>query len=165
MRFAELRSSEDDLKAFLYEMVVVGQDFQYPLASHGRHGDAVHKAVALVIALLMQTQGRQKGFARLRMNRHPPVVHDSAEHPSDRFPQMPAALSQAVKKFGEHLVGRNQAPPERGLLARGIDRVDEVPHPSRACARRPASLLFRCTVEVVVEISEVVAGDFRPLSG
>src|SRR5450759_1890786 len=48
-------SAEDDLKAFLYEMVVVGQDLHNPLASHGRHGYAVHKAVALVIALLVQT--------------------------------------------------------------------------------------------------------------
>jgi hypothetical protein len=55
-------STEDDLKAFLCEMVVVGQDFRNPVAAHGRHGDAVHKAVGFVIALLVQTQASQKRF-------------------------------------------------------------------------------------------------------
>jgi|HubBroStandDraft_2_1064218.scaffolds.fasta_scaffold1390112_2 hypothetical protein len=35
----------------------------------------------------------------------------------------------------------------------------------RACPQRPPSLLFRCAVEVMVDIGEVVSGDFRPLSG
>lgn len=51
----ESTSTEDDVKALLHEMVVVCQDFQNRLASHGRHGYAVHKAVSLVIALLIQT--------------------------------------------------------------------------------------------------------------
>ena len=51
-------STENDLKAFLREMVVVGQDCRYSVASHSRHGDAVDKAVALVITLLVQTQAR-----------------------------------------------------------------------------------------------------------
>jgi hypothetical protein len=46
---------EHDSEAFLYEMVVVGQDFHDPLATHRRHGYAIHKAVAFVIALLIQT--------------------------------------------------------------------------------------------------------------
>src|ERR1035438_766802 len=78
-------------------MVVVSKDFQNPLASRGRHGYAVHKAVALVIALLAEMQARQKGFARLRMDRHALVVHDPTDRPSDRLPQMRAALSQATR--------------------------------------------------------------------
>lgn len=40
-------SEEDDFKALLYEMVIVRQDFQNPLASHSRHRYAVDEAVAL----------------------------------------------------------------------------------------------------------------------
>jgi hypothetical protein len=101
--------TEDDLKAFLYELVVVGQDFRNPMASHGRHGYAVHKAVGFVIALLVQTQASQKRFTRLPMNRHPAVVQDPSNRPSGSLPQVRAALSQAVQKFGQHLVGRDEA--------------------------------------------------------
>src|SRR5207248_171147 len=86
-------SSQDDSKAFLYEMAVVGQDLRNPLATHRRHGYAVHKTVTLVIALLVHAQARQKGSARLRMNRHTPVVKDSTDRPSGSLPQMCAALS------------------------------------------------------------------------
>jgi len=102
-------STEDDSEAFLYEMVVVGQDFQNPVAPHRRHGYAIHKAVALVIALFIQTQARQKLLTRLRMNRHAPVVQNPTDRPSGRLPQVRAALSQAVQQFGQHLVGGNQA--------------------------------------------------------
>src|ERR1019366_5319353 len=61
-------------------------------------------------------------------------------------------------------VRTSPSPAGRGLPVRGTDRVDEVLHPSKACPRRPASPLFRCTVEVVVEVSEVVGGDSCPLS-
>ena len=93
-------STENDSKALLSEMVVVGQDFQNPLATHRRHGYAVHKAVALVIALLIQTQARQEGFTRLRMNRHAPAVQNPTDRPSGRLPQMRATLSLAVQQFG-----------------------------------------------------------------
>ena len=102
-------SSEEDPKTFLFEMVVVGQDIRNPVATHRRHGDAVHKTIALVIALLIQTQACQKGFPRLRMNRHPRIVQDYTDRASSRLPQMRAALSQAVQKFGQHLVRRDQA--------------------------------------------------------
>jgi len=70
LAITRLLSSENDFKAFLREMVVVGQDFRNPVATHRRHRYAVHRTIALVIALLIQTQACQKGFPRLRMNRH-----------------------------------------------------------------------------------------------
>src|SRR2546427_3576035 len=45
---AWLLLSEDDPKTFLFEMVVIGQDIRNPLATHRRHGYAVHKTIALV---------------------------------------------------------------------------------------------------------------------
>jgi hypothetical protein len=56
MHIAPLTSSENDFEAFLCEMVIVRQDFRNPMATHRRHGYAVHKTIALVIALLLQTQ-------------------------------------------------------------------------------------------------------------
>src|SRR5271165_6313209 len=86
-------STEDDLKAFLREVVVVSQDLRDSMAAHGRHGDAVDKAVALVLALLVQTQARQKGRTRLRLDPHPPIAHYGPDRPSGRLPEVWAALS------------------------------------------------------------------------
>ena len=82
------------------EAAVVGQDFRNPLPAHCRHGYAVHKTIALVIALLIQTQARQKGLARLRMNGNAPVLEDLPHGMGGYLPQMRAALGQAVQKFG-----------------------------------------------------------------
>jgi len=41
------------------------------------------------------------------MNRHAPIVQDLSDRASRRLPQMPAALSQTVQKFGQHFVRRN----------------------------------------------------------
>jgi hypothetical protein len=84
----------------LYEMVVVGQGFQNSLATHRRHGYAVHKTVALVSALLIQTQTRQKGLTRLWMNRHAPVIQDPTNSSSSRIPQVAATVRQTVQEFG-----------------------------------------------------------------
>ena len=43
------------------------------------------------------------------MNRHPRIDQDFADRASGRLPQMRAALSQAVQKFGQHLVRCDQA--------------------------------------------------------
>jgi hypothetical protein len=75
------------------------------------------------------------------------------------------ALSSAELGGVVDLWLRCSAPHARGLPGRGTDRVDEGLHPSTACPRRSASLLFRSAVEVVVEVGEVVGGDSRPLSG
>ena len=45
---------------------------------------------------------------RLRMNRHAPVVQDLTDRTSGGLAQMLAALSQAVQKLGQDLVGRDQ---------------------------------------------------------
>jgi len=102
-------------------MVVVRQDFQNPVASHSRHGYAVHKAVTLVTALLVQTQPRQRGFTRLRMNRHATVFQDRSDRLGCHFPQVRAALSQAVKRFSQHLVGRDEAD-----ISKRLPRTDDL---------------------------------------
>jgi hypothetical protein len=80
-------------------MAIVRQNFQNPLASHSRHRYAVHKAVALVTALLVQTQPRWKRLTRLRMNRRAPVLQDRSDRLGGRLTQARTALSQAVKEF------------------------------------------------------------------
>ena len=99
--------SKDKFKAFLYEVVVVDQDFRNPLATHCRHRYAVHKTIALDIALFIQAQSRQKRFTRLRMNRYAAIVQDLTDRTSGCLPQMGATLSQAVQKLGQHLISRN----------------------------------------------------------
>jgi len=89
-------------------MVVVGQDLRNTLATHRCHGDAVHKTEVFVLAPLIQMQTRQKGLTRLWMNCDALIVEDLADCVSGCLPQMRTALSQAVQKFGQHLVGRNQ---------------------------------------------------------
>ena len=43
------------------------------------------------------------------MNSHAPVVQDLPDRTCGSLSQMRAALCQAVQKFGQHLVGSNQA--------------------------------------------------------
>ncbi len=43
------------------------------------------------------------------MNRHAAVVQDLTDRTSGSLPQIRSALSQAVQKFGQHLVSRNEA--------------------------------------------------------
>jgi hypothetical protein len=104
-----LNSTEDDREALLGEMAIVCQDFGNSFGSHRRHGYAVHKALALIFALLVQAQASQKGIMRLRMNRHAPVPEDRPNRPDSRFPQVRSALGQAVRKLCQNLLGRDQA--------------------------------------------------------
>ena len=164
-------SSKDNLEAFLCEMMVVGQDLRNSMAAHSRHGYAVYEAVTFVITLLVPTQARQKGFARLlRPDRHARIVQDLSDGADGRLAQMVAAAGQSIQKLGQDFIGRDKTyffrvPYGHGVQARDTDRADEVPPPSTACPRRPASLLLWRAVEVLVKIREVVRGDLRPLSG
>jgi len=48
------------------------------------------KTVALIAALLIQTQARPKGFTRLRLHRHAPVVQGPSDSMGGRLSQMRA---------------------------------------------------------------------------
>ncbi len=51
---------KQDMKTFLREVVIVGQDFRQPFAAHHLHGDAIGEAVFLVGARLVQGQPVKK---------------------------------------------------------------------------------------------------------
>ena len=51
---------KQDMKTFLCEVVIVGQDFRQPFAAQHLHGDAIGEAVFLVGARLVQGQPLKK---------------------------------------------------------------------------------------------------------
>jgi hypothetical protein len=136
-------------------------------APYGGHGDAIDKTVALVIALLVQTQARKKRRTRLRTDRHPPVAQYCTDRPSGpprRCRPRSAKPSRSSVNTSSVVTGRISPSAFRTRItcARYCSSGCRS-RPSRACPRRPASLLFRRAVEVVVEVGEVVDGDFCPL--
>jgi hypothetical protein len=53
-RCTRVGSRKQDVKAFLREVVIVGQDFRQTFTAHYLHGDAIRKAVCLVRAVFVQ---------------------------------------------------------------------------------------------------------------
>jgi hypothetical protein len=91
--------------------------------------------------------------------------------PTERPP--PANLGRAVPNRQEVPSGPRQS--RRGALlqlplgpelpGRGTDPASRAMRPNTGYPRRPASLLFRCAVEIMVEIREIVDGNLRPIPG
>src|SRR5712691_8042080 len=61
-------SWEQDVKAFLGEVAVVGEDVGKALAAHGLHGNTVGQAIPLVQAGFIEGQASQERGTRLRQN-------------------------------------------------------------------------------------------------
>lgn len=64
------------MKAFLFEMMVVREDIEYPLKPHSFHGDAIGETLVFVRTRLVQDQACEK--ARTALRNHPHIA--TGEH-------------------------------------------------------------------------------------
>src|SRR5262249_47279286 len=59
------KSLEQNVKPFLCEVVIVGEDIRKSMLAHGLHGNTVGQAVFLIGPGFIERQGIEKGGARL----------------------------------------------------------------------------------------------------
>jgi hypothetical protein len=68
-RSPRLKSLEQDVKTFLREVVIIGENVRQSFSTHGLHGDAIRQAIMLIGTGLVQSQGIKKPRPCLWNNR------------------------------------------------------------------------------------------------
>jgi hypothetical protein len=69
---------KQDVKAFLHEMMVIGEHVREALAAHGLHGDAIRQAILLIQAGSVKREGIEKRGMALWNHGHVWIVEDIA---------------------------------------------------------------------------------------
>ncbi len=60
MHSPRLQSLEQDVKPFLREVVIIGENVRQSFSAHGLHGAAIRQAIMLIGTCLVQCQGLKK---------------------------------------------------------------------------------------------------------
>src|SRR5262249_495591 len=75
------RSREQDMKAFLGEVPVVGQHLSEPLLAHHQHGGTIREAIVLIRPSQVEGQSLEKACAGLRKDRETRGVQQGLDIP------------------------------------------------------------------------------------
>lgn len=126
---------EQDVKAFLREMVVIGEHLREPLALHYLHGDTVGQAIMLIGTRFIERQRLEKALPRLGYDRDARVRQDGTDE-ADRT-QAKRRIGGAIEgqEFCQHFVrgiqmiccqGRVERPDPRMPLIAGTEERNPV---------------------------------------
>src|SRR5712691_1893206 len=115
-------SWEQDVKAFLGEVAVVGEDVGKALAAHGLHGNTVGQAIPLVQAGFIEGQASQERGTRLRQNNDIVIRKNAPGKQRSPSPRARYPLTVESKKLRQDFIG--------GIEAIGIQGVIESLDPS-----------------------------------
>lgn len=88
---------EEADESFLREVPVMRQDFENLFLPHDVHGYAVHKAVLLVGAPLVQGQSGEKRFVRLGNDFDARIVEDLLHQPAGQSSRVVPVTETAVR--------------------------------------------------------------------
>ena len=98
----ELR--EQDVKAFLYKVVIVGENVRKPLLAHGLHRDAIRETIFLVQARLVQAQPCKEGGAGLWQDNDKGIGKDAARKQRRAPPDMRGLFAKEREEFRQDFV-------------------------------------------------------------
>ncbi len=87
------------------KMMIVGQDFRQPLASHHLHRDAIREAIMLVRAGLVQRKRIEEARAGLRHDGDMRIVQHSADEAHSTRAKSWSGGAVEGEKFRQHLIG------------------------------------------------------------
>jgi hypothetical protein len=113
-----LKSLEQNVKTFLREVVIIGENIRQSFSAHGLHGDAIRQAIMLIGTCLVQCQGIKKPRPCLWNNRRT----FSRQNPLDKGCGTCAKVGRAIKgqKFYENFISSI----ERSITKRLIEGQD-----------------------------------------
>ena len=97
-------SCEQDVKAFLREMMVVAQNVCQALAAHRLHGDTVGQAVLLIETSFVQGQRIEERGMTLGNHGDVRIVEHIPDCPRRFFPDMGPGRTAKGEVFGQHLL-------------------------------------------------------------
>src|SRR5262249_21729146 len=99
-----LQSLEQDVKPFLCEMVIVGEDIRQSLTAHRLHGDAIRQAIMLIKTGSVKSEGIEKRGMALRHNGDVRIIEHVKNCLHGVFPNMRPGSAIEGQVLGQHFV-------------------------------------------------------------
>jgi hypothetical protein len=124
---SESTSRKQDVKAFLREMMIVGQDIRKPILAHGLHRNTVGQAILLIRAGFIERQGIKKGRARLWDDDPLWMVEHLPDSTDGGHPDMPTRRTTKGQKFGQDFIDSEKLRTIMGAAEGNDGRMPLIP--------------------------------------